>query len=269
MLVGSKLSKEDDDYGDGEDKKKMVGVSYRAIIGSLMYLMVSTRPDLAAAVGILSRFLENPLKSHWSAVKHLLRYIQGTKQHGLLFRKKGKEQNLELRGFNHGWSTVGEALEVQGFSDADWAGCIDTRRSTTGYVFLLGGAAISWSSTRQQTVALSSTEAEYMAATSATQEAIWQRDFLQELGIMQQEASQVWTDNQSALKLMHNPLHRKQVKHVNLRFFFLREQIEKGVVKFSFLGTEEQVADSLTKAVSIQKTEFCRHSMGVINLASI
>ena len=128
---------------------------------------------------------------------------------------------------------------------------------------------MSWNSTRQQTVALSSTEAEYMAATAATQEVMWIRDFLTELGVPQTTAAVVYTDNQSALKLMQNPLHRKQVKHVNLRLYFLWEQVAKEVVSFAFVRSEEQVADNLTKAVSIHKTKWCREHMGVVDPAGI
>jgi len=195
-------------------------------------------------------------------VKHVLWYIQGTKAHGLLYRTRG--EGVELEGFNVDFPVEGEALSVGGYSDADWAGCLDTRRSTTGYVFMLGGAAVSWCTVLQPTVALSSTEAEYLAATSATQEVMWMRDFLAELGVPQTAASVVWIDNQSALKLMQNPLHRRQVKHVNLRFYFLREQVAKQVVSFAFVRSEEQVADSLTKAVSIHKTKWCRERMGVV-----
>jgi len=150
--------------------------------------------------------------------------------------------------------------------DADWAGCLDTRRSTTRYVFLLGEAAVSWRSTRQQTVALSTTEAEYMAATTAAQEAMWQRDFLGELGIVQTSPAVIFTDNQSALKLMQNPVNQQQVKHMNIRFYFLREQVKKEVVRFLYVRGEEQIADSLTKSVSAHKTEWCREKMGVVRL---
>ena len=266
LMVGGKLSRTQEGDPD-EAKEEVAGVQYRSAIGSLMYPMVSTRPDLASAIGILSRFMERPTKAHWGAVKHVLRYVQGTKTHGLLFRTRGEA--LELEGYNLEFALEGDPLVVGGFSDADWAGCLDTRRSTTGYVFMLGGAAVSWNSTRQQTVALSSTEAEYMAATAATQEVMWIRDFLTELGVPQKTAAVVYTDNQSALKLMQNPLHRKQVKHVNLRFYFLREQVAKEVVSFAFVRSEEQVADSLTKAVSIHKTKWCRERMGVVDSAGI
>ena len=131
---------------------------YQAIIGCLTYATVATRPDLSAAVGALSEFMSNPGPEHWIGVKRILRYIKGTIDYGLKF-KASNANNVEL----------------QGYSDADWAGDVTSRKSTSGYIFQLGGGAISWRSKRQNIVALSSTEAEYVALTLASQEAIWLR----------------------------------------------------------------------------------------------
>ena len=127
------------------EKEAMANIPYRSSIGSLMYLMVSTRPDLAAAVGILSRFMENPGKVHWEAVKKVLRYVQHTKSYGLLYKRSG-------------------SLDLVGFCDSNWGGCLDTRRSTTGYVFMMSGGAVSWCSKRQKSTSQSSCEAEYVVA---------------------------------------------------------------------------------------------------------
>ena len=150
LNTGEKLSKSSMSEEEGV-------FPYREAIGSIMYLMLMTRPDLAASVQILSRFMEKPTRIHWEAIKRVLRYIQGTKEIGLKFQRTQK-------------------FELYGFCDSDWGGCLDTRRSTSGYVFLLGGAAVSWSSKRQATVAMSSAEAEYIAATHAAKESLWIRN---------------------------------------------------------------------------------------------
>ena len=123
-----------------------------------MYLMVDTRPDLAAAVGVLSQFAADPCPTHWQALKRIFRYIQGTRTHGIEFQTASHDG-------------------LQGFSDADWAGDTVSRRSTSGYAFMMSGGCIIWKSKKQRTVALSSTEAEYMALSEATQEAIWLKAF--------------------------------------------------------------------------------------------
>jgi transposase InsO family protein len=243
ISTGVILSKEQCPTNE-EERRAMQGIPYRAIIGSLMYLMVSTRPDIAAAVGMLSRFLENPGRSHYEAAKRVLRYISKTRNMGLVF-------------FNHG------VIEVSGYSDSDWGGCVDTRRSTTGYVYTLGGGAISWNSKRQNTVALSSCEAEYVAAAQAAKEALWLRSLLGEIGVLQEWPIAIRTDSQSALGLMKNVGYTARSKHVDIQLHFVRETIVKEFLQFTYVNTEMQVADSLTKAVSKDKVEYCRKHMGV------
>ena len=156
-----------------------------------MYLMVGTRPDLAAAVGVLSQFAAYPCPTHWQALKRVFRYIQGTKTYGIEF-------------------TV-DVDTLQGYSDADWAGDTESRRSTSGYAFMMNGGCISWRSKKQRTVALSSTEAEYMALSEATQEAVWLKVFLCELGEMaKDEAFKIYEDNQGSIALAKNP-HRHTI----------------------------------------------------------
>ena len=135
-------------------------------------------------------------------------------------------------------------------------------RSTAGYVFLLSGGAISWSSKRQPTVALSSTEAEYMAATHASKEALWLKRFVTELGWVQQTI-EVFCDNQSALKTMKNPTYHARTKHISVQYHFVRELIEAGELDFKFVVTDFQVADFLTKGLARQKLEFFRGNVGL------
>ena len=155
----------------------MKSVPYRSYVGGIMYLMVATRPDLAAAVGILSQFAADPCPTHWQALKRVLRYLKATETHGLQFSSCGSAKLL-------------------GYSDADWAGDIESRRSTSGYVFMLNNGCVSWRSKKQRSVALSSTEAEYMALSEATQEAVWLKVFLCELGEMTiDESVKIYKDN--------------------------------------------------------------------------
>lgn len=163
-----------------EEIEFMDKISYASAIGSLMYAMVCTRPDIGYAVGVVSRFMANPGKAHWEAVKWILRYLQGTKKKCLYFGK-------------------GE-IKVQGYIDADFAGEVDHRRSTTGYIFIVGTGAVSWISRIQKIVALSTTEAEYVAVTEASNELIWLQGLLTELGFMQ-EKSVLYSDSQSAIHL--------------------------------------------------------------------
>src|ERR1043165_8778811 len=150
-----------------EEKANMARVPYASAVGSLMYAMVCTRPDIAHAVGVVSRFLSNPGREHWEAVKWVLRYLKGTSKMGLCF--KGKDSVL------------------RGYTDADLGGCKDTFKSTTGFVFTVGGTTVSWMSRLQKSVALSTTEAEYMAIAEASKELVWLKAFLEELGKMQTE----------------------------------------------------------------------------------
>jgi hypothetical protein len=176
-------------------------------------------------------------------VKRVFRYLKASSGKCLRFERQGK-------------------VEVLGYCDADWAGDVDTRRSTSGYVFMLGGGAISWSSKRQPTVALSSTEAEYMSATHASKEALWLRRFVEELG-WEQPCVEVLCDNQSALKLMKNPQYHSKTKHIAIQYHFLRELIEEGALKFSFVGTNLQCADFLTKGLSREKLEGFTRDVGL------
>jgi len=222
-----------------------INFPYREAVGSLMYLMVGTRPDLAAGVGYVSRYLENPGKEDLEDVKRILRYVKGTTNYCLRFE----------RG----------ASELKGFCDADWGGCLDSRRSTSGYVFLLGGGAVSWKSKRQESVALSSTEAEYMAACLAAKEAVWLRRLLEEMGVQFTTSTTIFTDNQSSLKLMENPVLHERTKHVDIRYHFTRDTISTGQIDFKFIPTDQQAADSLTKGVPELKVKFCAEKFGLVN----
>jgi transposase InsO family protein len=240
VSVGTQLS------GEGAVLDTSV-YGYSELVGSLLYLSVCTRPDLAQAVGALARYMSRPTVEHWRVAKGVLRYVAGTANCGIIFGRVDDD---------------GEA--VVGFCDADFAGDVDTRRSTTGYVYLLHGGAISWSSRLQSTVAVSTVEAEYMSAAAAVKEALWLSVLLTELGVSVRPM-RVHCDNQGALKLLKHPIASQRSKHIDVLYHFAREKVMKGDVEFVYCATENMVADILTKPLSKNKFEMCRAAMGVVS----
>lgn len=223
---------------------------YSTLVGSLLYLSVCTRPDISQAVGALAKYLSCPTVDHWRIAVGVLRYIRGTANYGLWF------------GGNIDDTVSKDVLELHGFCDADFAGDLDTRRSTTGYVFTLSGGAISWSSRRQQTVAASTTEAEYMSASAAVKEALWIRTLLNDMGLST-GCIEIFSDNQSAIKLAKNPISSLRSKHIDVHYHFTRERVALKEVVFTYLPTDKMIADVLTKAVPESKLNLCRHGMGI------
>ena len=234
-----KLSVEEFEAIEGE----MEGVPYKAGVGSLMYAMVATRPDLAFAVSMVSQFMSRAGPSHWSAVKRIMRYLQGT-----------LEYKLCLGGTN---------IELRGYCDADWAGDANERRSTTGYVFFIGDGAISWNCKRQPTIALSTTEAEYMATSQSTKEAIWLRKLLGDVGCVQVDATTIMCDNQGCIALAKNPTHHSRTKHIDVQHHFIREKLESGEISLRYCPTEDMVADVLTKALAKERHHRLAKAMGL------
>ncbi|PON33692.1 hypothetical protein PanWU01x14_350640, partial [Parasponia andersonii] len=203
-----KLTKEQSPSTE-QERAYMAKVPYSSAIGSLMYAMVCTRPDIAHAVGVVSRYMSNLGKQHWEAVKWILRYLRGTSNMSLCFKKSD--------------------MGLQGYVDADMAGDVDGRKSTTGYVFTLGGTAVGWVSKLQKIVALSTTEAEYVAVTEASKELIWLQSFLEELG-QNYGKSTLHCDSQSAIHLAKNPGYHARTKHIQVRYHFIRSALEDGVL---------------------------------------
>ena len=226
---------------DGQPMDKPA-TDYMHLVGSLLYLSVCTRPDIAQAVGVLSKFMATPTTVHWQAAKGVLRYVAGTTTYGLKFD-----------GVNIG---------LTGYCDADYGGDLDTRRSTTGYVFLLHGGAIAWSSKRQPTVAASTTEAEYIAAAQAVKEALWLRNLLADLN-MDVGAIKIYADNQSAIKLLKNPVLSAKSKHIDIAYHFARERVARKEVIFEYIKTENMLADMFTKTVPKSKFVLCCAGIGI------
>ena len=196
-----------------------------------MYLSICTRPNIAYAVSYLARFSSKPNKSHWTAAKRVLRYLKGTADHGIVFTKS-------------------ESDECVGFSDADWAGDQQDRKSTSGYLFQLAGGPVSWKSQRQGCVALSTAEAEYMALSFAAQETVWLRKLLTEFGCeLSGPTILIMEDNQSAIAMANNPQFHGRAKHIDIRHHFIRERVSHGDIRLNYCPTGDMIADMLTKGL--------------------
>lgn len=221
---------------------------YRELVGSLMYLAVGTRPDIAYAVGVVSRFLEKPTIVHERAAKRILKYLKRTLNFGILFLNS-------------------KTNELKAYSDADYAGCVETRRSTSGYTFIYGGGAISWSSERQKSVSLSTAESEYIAGSNCVRELIWLRKIFNEILDIKSLKITLFMDNESAIRLIKNPEFHKRTKHIDIRYHFIREHYEKQEFNLEHVNTNEMTADVFTKALPAPNFNRLIKMMGVINLA--
>ena len=217
---------------------------YREVVGSLVYAMTCTRPDLAWVVTKLSQHLSKPTSKDWMMVKHVLRYLKGTMERKLKFSK----------------STNG--LKLRGFSDSDWGGSED-KRSTTGYLFCLNddGGAVSWKSRKQPTVALSTCEAEYMALVATTQEALFLKTLVKDFGLSCTEPIQLHGDNQGAISLVKNPVTHEKSKHIDIKFHFIREKFSEGLIEVDHVPTGDNVADVMTKPPTKVKLDHFKRTM--------
>jgi transposase InsO family protein len=211
---------------------------YQSAVGALMWAAICTRPDLSYAVGQLSQHASNPDKSHFKALNVCIRYLRGTTDYRLTYKGEGRAEDVP---------------ELTGYSDADWAGDVNQRRSTTGYVFQLCGGAVSWQSKRQRTIAQSTVEAEYMAAASGAKEAIWLRSLLTGVGCMPSGPTILRVDNEGAIALADNPRHHDLTKHIAVRYHLIREHVADSTITLIHVPTELQAADGLTKGLSREK----------------
>lgn len=221
-------------------------IPYRQLIGSLMFLAVGTRPDISFAVSKLSQFLETPTTTHWSAAKRVLRYLQGTKSLGLTYGIK----------FDQG-------MALTAFSDADYASCIDTRKSISGVLLMLNGGPVIWSSRKQGVIATSTTDAEYIAAHDASKEVVWTRGLLRETGQNQLEPTTLYCDNAAAETLINNPVLYRRTKHVDIKYHYVRDVVKDRQLIVTHIGSNQQRADLLTKPLSIQKFLFNRNLLNM------
>ncbi|KAE8687628.1 lachrymatory-factor synthase-like [Hibiscus syriacus] len=225
-----------------EERMEMSRVQYASAVGSLMFSMICTRPDIAQAVGVVSRYMVNPGKEHWNTVKRILRYIKGTSNVALCYG--------------------GSNLLINVYVDSNYASDLDKSKSITRYVFKIVGGAVSWVSKLQSVVATSTTEAEYVVATQASKEAIWLKMLLEELGHNQEYVS-LFCASQSVLHLARNPTFHSRTKHIRVQCHFIREKEEEGTVDMQKIHTKDNIADFMTKAINADKFTWCRSSCGM------
>lgn len=215
---------------------------YQELIGALMYLGVCTRPDIAHSVSYLSQFNSCHDKSHWTAAKRILRYLRGTTDYCLSYKRSG--------------------AAVVGYVDADWGNCTIDRHSYTGYVIEYAGGAVSWQSMKQRSVALSSTEAEYMALSEAAKEVVYLKNVFEEV-YHKCGPITIHNDNQGTCKLSYNQMFHKRTKHISIRYHYVRDLVEQGEIAVRYLPTDKMPADTLTKGLPRTKHEFCSKQMGL------
>ena len=213
-----------------------------------MYSMICRRPDLAYAKSLISRCMSNPEKQHWDAVKWVFRYIKRTYSCGLLYRRS--ENDVD---------------KLMGYCDADFCGDLDKKRSLTSYCFTLFGNVISWKASLQSVVALSTTEAEFMALTEATKEALWLQGLVGELGV-KQGTVKILSDSQSAIHLTKNQGYHEQTKHIDVRLHSIKEEVSSRKSMIEKVQTDDNPVDFVTKPVATIKFEKCMNLIGVTDL---
>lgn len=216
---------------------------YQSVIGSLMYLAVATRPDIMYSVSHLSQFNTCYNDTHWKAAKRVLRYLKGTSDLCLRFKKTEEP--------------------LVGYADADWASCTIDRRSYTGHCFIYGGAFVSWESRKQRTVALSTCEAELMAITEAVKESVHLLRLMEGMKVPQ-DALRVYNDNQAAQNALKNPIVSSKTKHISIKENFVKEMLRNGSLELAYKRTEDMVADMFTKALPEPKLRALRTSAGLV-----
>ncbi|GJW64870.1 retrovirus-related pol polyprotein from transposon TNT 1-94 [Tanacetum coccineum] len=215
---------------------------YRSKIGSLMYL-TSSRPDLVQAVCYCARYQARPTQKHLKEVKRIFKYLKGTINMGL-------------------WYPKDSGFELTAFSDADHAGCIDTRKSTSGGIQFLGDKLVSWMSKKQNCTAMSSAEAEYVALSASCAQVMWMRTQLQDYGFNYNKIP-LYCDSQSAIAISCNPVQHSRTKHIHTRYHFIKEQVENGIIELYFVRTEYQLADMFTKALPEDRFKYLVRRIGM------
>lgn len=219
---------------------------YRSLIGCLRYLL-HTRPDLSYSIGLLSRFMQEPKEQHMKAIRQVLRYVKGTINYGITYRHNGGNK-------------------IQGFSDSSYGVNTQEGKGTTGIIFYYGDSSISWSTKKQATVALSSCESEFIAATAAATQALWLKRLLSRLTHSNEEKVTIMVDNKSAIELMKNLVFHGRSKHIDTKYHFIRECVEREDLQVEFISGEYQKADILIKALPKIKFLTMRQLIGVKDL---
>jgi hypothetical protein len=219
---------------------------YRCLVGRLIYLCF-TRPELSYSVHTLSQFMQQPREEHWEAALRVVRYLKGNPGQGILLNRSCD-------------------LQLYGWCDSDWAGCLLTRRSVTGWLVLLGSSPISWKMKKQHTVSRSSAEAEYRSMAATTCELKWIKGILSSLGILHSKPMSLHCDSQATLHIAKNPVFHERTKHIEVDCHFVRDEIIKGNVQTAYVPTHTQLADIFTKALGKSQFEFLLNKLGIRNL---
>ncbi|KAJ9553963.1 hypothetical protein OSB04_018008 [Centaurea solstitialis] len=231
------------------ERKQMEKIPYASLVGSLMYAQVCTRPDISFAVGMLGRYQVNPGMDHWRAAKKVLRYLQGTKDLCLTYRKS-------------------EQLELVGYSDSDYAKCVDTMKSTSGYIFLLAGAAVSWKSVKQSIITNSTMEAEFVACHEAMNHCLWLRNFISRFGDLNFVSGplNLYCDNKAAVFFSKHDRYSKGTKHMDLKYLLVKQAIQKEQLFITHISTNLMIADGLTKGLPPKTFQQHVPSMGLVRI---
>ena len=229
-----------------EEKQVMSQLPYRSILGQALYIAITTRPDIVPAVSACGKFAENPGQEHWNALLQILAYLHGTQHLSLELGNKAKD------------------ITLTAFADADWAGDLDKRRSRSGYIILCNDSPVIWSSKLQVSVALSSTEAEYVALAMTARDVIWCRTLLCELGFEQYNPTIIYEDNNSCINIAESPRKHPGVKHIDIRYHFIRDRIASKEIALKRMPTLEMVADLFTKQLPTQSFEKHRRSIRMV-----
>lgn len=217
---------------------------YQSAVGCLLHLSNWTRPDITFAVNSAAKYTSNPNKEHWIAVKRIFRYLKGTANYGINYVKDSSD-------------------DIVGYCDADWAGDVNDRKSTSGYVFSLSGSPISWKSKKQTCVALSTAEAEYVALAAAAQESVWMANLLKDIDGENKHATVIYDDSQAAIAMSKNPQFHGRAKHIDIKYHYIREQVERGKIQLKYCPTANMHADILTKGLGKEIHEKLRKAMNI------
>lgn len=234
--VSTPLEMKSSKKSEAEERDTIEGTPYQNLIGSLMYLAICTRPDLSYTLSYLSQFNKHPTKRNWQDAKRVLRYLKGTIEYGVTFKK--------------------DELKMYGYIDSDWGGNELDRKSFTGYIFKFGNAPVSWEAKKQKTVALSSCEAEYMGLAEGCKEALFIYNLFEEI-FSQKLKIELLNDSQSAHKIVKNPIQHKRTKHIDIKYHFIRDVIRSEKFELTYIPTEDMLADVMTKTLGSQKHKKC------------
>jgi hypothetical protein len=215
--------------------------TYRSIVGALQYAII-TRPDISYVINKASQFMHSPTDEHWNGVKRILRYLKGTLFYGLHIR-------------------VNSSFDLHAYSDADWAGCPDDRRSTSGFYVFLGSNLLSWGFKKQTTVSRSNTEAEYRGMAGACTELIWLQQLLHELQVPLVKNPVLWCDNLGATFLASNPVFHARTKHIEIYYHFVREKVVNKQLDVRFISSKDQLPDIFTKSLSFTRFTIPRNKL--------